>query len=329
MAYTIFVNRFIHPFIIYVIAGTLISYILALLLGKIPNFRDSRSRSMLLTIPFIIPIAAYLLYRPFQFYNCIILKRPMGIISSWLCSGAWGLSIILTPLFLFVAILALCKAGLSILGTRRIVKKYGFALPEDYPGVFKLLENLCSQINIQIPHLIVTKDAFARSFTMGRRNPVIVLSDGLIKALDAEELETVLAHELAHIVRSDALSNWVMVFLRDIMFFAPLSYWIFRDLSAEKEKASDDFAIQLTKKPYAFAQALIKVWRLSPRTLFSSIVFDNFMPHPNFVSSSGILEGRVKRILDKEHNTVKLSLFPYSAVIIVIVVSLTMVYWLC
>lgn len=329
MSYNIIIDRFIHPFIIYVVAGTLISYLLALLMTRIPGLRDAKSRARLYAIPFIIPILAYLVFKPFWDYNCIIYKRPWGQISEWLCSGATAIATVLTPLFFLVTALALLKAGLSIIASRRIIIKYGYASPEEYPKLFGLLAKLCTQSGLEVPKIIVTEDSFARSFTMGRRFPVIVLSEGVLNALDDEELETVLAHELGHIVRADSVLNWVMVFLRDFMFFTPLSYWIFRDLSTEKEQAADDFAVQLTGKPYAFAQALIKVWRLSPRTLYNNIVFDNFMPHPSFINSSGIIEKRVQRILNKEHKTPSNPLLSLAAVATSGVFSLFAVYWFC
>ena len=64
------------------------------------------------------------------------------------------------------------------------------------------MENLCRKGNLDLPAVIVTRDSFARSFTMGYRKPVVVFSEGLIEALDDNELETVVAHELGHIERA-------------------------------------------------------------------------------------------------------------------------------
>ena len=329
MTYRFFVNQFIHPLIIYVLIGTCISYLLVCLIARFPAYRDSRSRAIIFGIPFIIPLLAYILFRPFMISGCLLFIKPFGYINDILCNAGTALATIFTPLFFVVVVFAVAKAGLSIYASRKIKRKYGFSSADDCPRLFSLLKNLCSLGNIRVPGIIVTKDGFARSFTMGYRKPVIVLSEGLINALDDEELETVVAHELGHIVRADSLLTWLTVFLRDLMFFTPLVFWIFRDLTAEKEKASDDYAINLTGKPMAFAQALIKVWRLSPRTFFDNILLDNYMPQPNFVGHSGILEHRVKRILDNEHRVQNKSWLAYTAVLIVAGLSISALYLFC
>lgn len=328
MSYIALIDRFIHPFIIYVLAGTLISYILVSIATKMPLFKDSKARALLYMLPFAVPVAAYIWFRPYISYNCILFKRPMGIINNWLCTGAKGVAAVLTPLFFFVTIFAVTKAVVSIFAIRRITKKYGFATPEDYPALFEITNRLCLKGDIEEPRIIVTRDYFARSFTMGKRFPVIVLSEGLLGALDHEELETVIAHELGHIKRSDSMLNWLTVFVRDVMFFSPFVYLSFKKLAAEKEMATDDFAISLTGKPYAFAEALIKVWRLSPRKLLNNLAFDNFMPYPNFVSGSGILELRVKRIVNNE-NTAGYSAFAVPVIIILGITALYLVNLFC
>ncbi|HWI54955.1 MAG TPA: M56 family metallopeptidase [Desulfobacteria bacterium] len=328
MTYDVFIDRFIHPFILYVVVGTLASYLMALVLMRFPVMKNSKSRALIYSIIFLVPFIAYAVYRPF-FDRCIIAGHPLGSINDTLCTAGEALAKILTPLFLLVALLAVFKGGLSIYATRGIVRRYGFAQELEYPGLFRTMEHLCHKAGIGMPRLIVTGDKFARAFTMGYSNPVIIISNGVLEALDSDELETLLAHELGHIIRKDSIIMWITVFLRDLMFFAPIVYWIFRDLACEKEMASDDYAIKLTNKPMAFAEALIKVWRLSPKKLFDNLILDNFMPHPNFVSYSGILEHRVRRILNDEHVNTYSSWFGILAVCLISASAVFVLYWIC
>jgi len=324
MSYSLFIENFIHPFIIYVLAGTLISYLLARVLIRFSLFKDARLRVIVFMIPFIVPVLAYFAHSPFSVKRCLVYGHELGYINNWLCFAGNVLAVILTPLFIGSVIFAVSRLVLSIWASRRFIRKYGFASREDQPGLFSLLDTLCSKAGIRVPRVVITDDRFARAFTMGYHTPVMVVSRGVLLGLDHEELETVLAHELGHIVRGDSLINSFVVFLKDLMFFSPLVFFIFRDFSFEKEKASDDFAIKLTEKPLAFAQALIKVWRLSPRT-----VLDSLLPYPNFVSHSGILENRVKRIVNNEHGVLKNTLFAYIGLVAAILFSIAVLYFVC
>lgn len=328
MTYDVFIDRFIHPFVLYVVVGTFASYLIALVLLRFPVMKNSKSRALIYSTIFLVPFIAYAVYRPF-FDRCIIAGHPLGSINDKLCTAGEALARILTPLFLLVTLLAVIKGGLSIYATRKIVRRYGYAQPSEYPDLFRTLEKLCHKAGVDMPRLIVTGDKFARAFTMGYRKPVIILSTGVLEALDNDELETLLAHELGHITRNDSIIMWGAVFLRDLMFFAPVVYWIFRDLSCEKEMASDDYAIKLTNKPMAFAEALIKVWRLSPKNLFDNLILDNFMPHPNFVTYSGILEHRVRRIINNEHVNSYSSWFGILALCIISSLAVFILYWIC
>lgn len=328
MSYDLFITKFIHPFILYAVFGTLLGYILVQLLKQFPYYKNPGSRPLLYNIILIIPFVAYGIYRPYT-DRCILHGHPLGSVNDWLCHAGTMVANILTPLFFLVTLMALLKAGLSIYATRKIVKRYGYSSHADFPELFSMLEGLCKKEGIKMPEVVVTADRIGRSFTMGYRSPVIVFSQGVLDELDRDEMETVLAHELGHIVRGDSLTTWITVFLRDLMFFSPIVYWVFRDMSCEKEMASDDFAVNLTQKPMAFAQALIKVWRLSPRTLFGNLLLDNFMPHPNFVSYSGILERRVTRILNNEHKQARNSFVSLLAGFVILVFSIWVIYWIC
>jgi len=329
VSYDLFVDKFIHPFIIYVLVGILASYLIALLLVRFPVFNDSRSRALIYSMLFFVPLVAYVVYKLFPLGGCGEYGQPLGVVNNWICVGGNILATILTPVVLTVTVLSVTKAGVSVFASRRIIGKYGYAMPDEYPGLFSILGTLCGKAGIRKPLVIVTKDRFARAFTMGWRSPVIVVSEGLLNNLDEEELETVLAHEIGHIIRADSPLTLLTVFLRDLMFFNPLCFWIFRDFTHEKEKASDDFAVKLTGKPMAFAQALIKVWRLSPRTFFDNILLDNLMPYSNFASRAGSVENRVRRILNDEHRILNHSLFAYLAILTITVITISGLYLFC
>ncbi|MFZ5639741.1 MAG: M56 family metallopeptidase [Bacillota bacterium] len=297
-----FISEVVHPFVLYVLFGTFFAFLLVKLAVRIFRLQESGAKVYLMFLPLLIPFLAYPVFRSLEAKKCYFRldasHETLNIINNWLCSAGNFLATVLTPLFIIALVIAVSKSLISWYACRRIIRKYGFAVPGEYPDACALLDEVAGRAGIRPPKLVITGDRFARSFTFGFRRPVIVLSEGLLAHLDEDELETVMAHEVAHIVRADAVSNWITVVLRDLMFFTPVIFWVFRELIREKEQAADEITLRLTRKPMAFAQALIKVWRLSPRTFMDSLLLDNVMPNPHFVSGAGVLENRVQRIID-------------------------------
>ena len=88
--------------------------------------------------------------------------------------------------------------------------------------------------------------------------PVLVVSDGLVEALDDEELEGVLSHELAHIYLGGNMRMvWIWI-ARGLQAFNPVSLVLFRELTEAREAACDALAAKLTGKPEVLARALLK-----------------------------------------------------------------------
>ncbi|WP_337238062.1 M56 family metallopeptidase, partial [Salmonella enterica] len=68
---------------------------------------------------------------------------------------------------------------------------------------------------------------------------------GVLTGLSAPELEAILAHELVHIRRHDALVNAAQVVLETVFFYHPAVWWLSRTIREERENCCDDAAAQL------------------------------------------------------------------------------------
>lgn len=301
---SILLREQMHPFIIYAVSGTLLGYAFVFLIYRWLQLDDPRLKAKLLFLPLIIPVTTFVISQIFHVNpRCLLgVTGSTGIpildqMITGFCVVSNAAAMILTPFFVLAVTVAISKAMISLLACYRLVRRYGLVSVEDYPEVIGTLGQLAHKVRVTVPGLIITDKKYAQSFTFGFWKPVIVLSQSLVDNLDQDELEAVLAHEIAHIVRKDSLFNWVAVFLRDTMFFAPVVYWGFKRLVSEKEKAADDITVLLTKKPLAFAQALIKVWRMSPKSLFTDFSLDNFSPNPGLVKN-GMISSRVQRVID-------------------------------
>lgn len=293
---------FLHPIILYSFVGTLLGYLLIKLCLNLFRIQEPGYRIRLLFVPLLIPFLFFLL-RPVVGRTCVLLfkgQSPLLLkINQLFCDGGRYLTTFLTPFFFAAVGLAVVKGGLSYFACRRIVKKYGYARPDAYPRLFALLQKITERFGIEPPPVVVTTQRSLRSFTFGFFQPVIILSKGVLEALDDEELEALLAHEIAHGLRYDSFFNWTVVFFRDLLFFAPAVFWIFRDLMLEKEVASDDITIRITGNRYALGEALIKVWRgTRSGSFWERLALENFSPGgSHFVAGRGTLRARLERIV--------------------------------
>jgi len=81
-------------------------------------------------------------------------------------------------------------------------------MPRDrFPDVHDAVDRLCEEMDLEKPDLKVAEMGVPNAFAVGRRGAgVVVISTELMHLLGHEELEAVLAHELAHIDNRDVVT---------------------------------------------------------------------------------------------------------------------------
>lgn len=103
------------------------------------------------------------------------------------------------------------------------------------PELYNLLENLCISRGLTMPKLFVidtpVKNAYASGLT--EKSYSITVTRGLVEALNKDELEAVLAHELTHIINHDVRLLVVTILFGGMLtFFADMAWRSLRYLPA-------------------------------------------------------------------------------------------------
>jgi beta-lactamase regulating signal transducer with metallopeptidase domain len=100
----------------------------------------------------------------------------------------------------------------------------------------------------------------------GWLRPVVFLPVTALTGLSEAQLETVIAHELAHVRRLDGLVNLLQIAAETLLFYHPGVWWISRRIREEREHCCDDAAIELcgNAMEYARALTLMEEWRSAP-----------------------------------------------------------------
>src|SRR5882757_4907942 len=105
---------------------------------------------------------------------------------------------------------------------------------QQQPRLYNLLENLCISRGIPMPKLKIMESDARNAFATGlnRRQYAVTVTTGLLKALNDQEIEAVLGHELTHIRNGDVQLMVVAVIIAGVVgFFGELFFRMFTNLS--------------------------------------------------------------------------------------------------
>jgi heat shock protein HtpX len=98
---------------------------------------------------------------------------------------------------------------------------------KESPQIYNLLENLCISRGISMPRLNIIETPAMNAFASGisDKSYTITVTRGLVEALEKDELEAVLAHELTHIQNRDVrLLIIAVIFVGIFSFFGEMLF---------------------------------------------------------------------------------------------------------
>lgn len=212
----------------------------------------------------------------------------------------WALSYVYeTPVALYVAVaISLIMNIWSYWNSDKLVLRLAHAKPvsrELAPELWNIVENLSITAGLPMPAVYIIDDPSPNAFATGRNpeNAAVAATTGLMRILDRNELEGVMAHELAHVGNRDTLIQTVAVvlvgslslladfFIRGSMFggrnnregggafmligvmlilLAPIAGTLMRlAISRRREYLADASGALLTRYPEGLARALEKI----------------------------------------------------------------------
>jgi beta-lactamase regulating signal transducer with metallopeptidase domain/protein involved in polysaccharide export with SLBB domain len=126
---------------------------------------------------------------------------------------------------------------------------------------------------------------------VGVLRPVILVPAGVLSGLTPQQIEAILAHELAHVRRHDYLVNLIQAAIETLMFYHPATWWISAQIRQERENCCDDIAAAVCGDRIAYASALAA---LEVRRGVTRWVARRMAP----AAAGGNLLARVRRVLD-------------------------------
>ncbi len=119
------------------------------------------------------------------------------------------------------------------------------------------VERLCKRWAMSVIPVVASCQQVASPVVFGVLRPIILLPPCLLTGINVEQLEALLAHELAHIRRWDLLVNLAQRVVEALLFFHPAVWYVSRRISIEREHACDDLVISTGWRPLDYCRALI------------------------------------------------------------------------
>ena len=172
--------------------------------------------------------------------------------------------------------------------------------PEEAPELHAMVERLCAMADLPKPRVAIVESDVPNAFATGRnpKHAAIAATSGLMRRLDPQEIEAVLAHELSHVANRDVLimtvasffamlaalltrfglyagmfggfgggnrnNNqnqvpiWLIVFAVSVVTYA-ISFILIRTISRYREYAADRGSALITGAPENLMSALQKI----------------------------------------------------------------------
>ncbi len=195
--------------------------------------------------------------------------------------------------------------------------------PNQAPELHGMIDRLCALADMPKPRVAIADTDVPNAFATGRspEHSVVCVTTGVLRRLDAEELEGVLSHELSHVAHRDVMvmtiagflgvmaglvmrwglyfgggrrdSNggpaFLVIWLGSIVVFL-ISFLLTRVLSRYRELCADRSGAYLTGRPSGLASALTKISgdmaRIPTRDLREAQPFNAFFFAPAFNGQS-------------------------------------------
>ena len=176
---------------------------------------------------------------------------------------------IIGTLYLVVLFFLLFKVLFQFYHLSSLVRTSNFAESDSYTSFLNKLPHSSGNRKIKLG----TSAAITSPISFGWVEPIILLPIALVNQLTVKELESIILHEWAHILRNDYVLNIFTTLIQVVLFFNPFSYLLNKEISLQREIACDNFVINTSGNSNTYLNAIYKIATISvkPTPVFKSL----------------------------------------------------------
>jgi|GEM_PF-5433155 len=137
------------------------------------------------------------------------------------------------------------------------------AIPIARSNLLQTAKRTADRIGLVTTPALAWCEETSTPIVVGLLRPMILLPAAMIGGLTTQQLESILAHEMAHIRRFDIWVSLLQRIIESAFFFHPAVWFVSRQVDIEREKVADDVALRAGCDPTEFADSLLRMAELS------------------------------------------------------------------
>jgi beta-lactamase regulating signal transducer with metallopeptidase domain len=151
----------------------------------------------------------------------------------------------------------------------------------------QILDRLIERMQVARRVRLLPTDRVDSPSVIGWLRPVILAPVGVLSGLAPQQVEALLAHELAHVRRHDYLVNVLQGIAESLLFYHPAVWWISNQIRTEREHCCDDLAVEASGDVLVYARALATLDSMRPAPFKAALS-----------ANDGSLLRRIQRLAD-------------------------------
>ncbi|MFM9962448.1 MAG: M56 family metallopeptidase [Planctomycetaceae bacterium] len=166
----------------------------------------------------------------------------------------------LTTAYLCGVALMLLRLVVGLWGGRRLRRRVHLI---DDSALLDAMRRQATALGLKLLPVLAYCERVTVPTVVGVLKPMILLPVTLASGLSPEQIESVLAHELAHLRRYDHLVNLLQRVIESLLFAHPAVWWVSHRIRDEREHCCDDLVVACGAMPLDYAKSLLRVAELS------------------------------------------------------------------
>jgi beta-lactamase regulating signal transducer with metallopeptidase domain/Leucine-rich repeat (LRR) protein len=167
---------------------------------------------------------------------------------------------LMTDVYLFGVMSMLLRLAVGLWGGWQLRRR---SIPVTDAALLQALQRQAASLGMKFVPMLAYCERVAVPTVIGILKPTILLPLALTSGLAPEQVEAVLAHELAHLRRYDHLVNLLQRVIESLLFFHPAVWWLSHQIRVEREHCCDDLVVARGAVPLDYAKSLLRVAELS------------------------------------------------------------------